>query len=330
MAGNDKTGQQPANKKPIEMRDAFGQALVQLGGEFPQMIVLDADLHTSSKAQYFKKAFPDRFVQVGIAEQNLFGIAAGLALTGFIPFPSTFAVFAARRALDQIGISICYPRLNVKIPGSYVGLPTSRAGSSHNCIEDISVMRALPNMRVADPGDNADLRAIMRAAMEVDGPVYFRVTRYTLPELFDLNHQFEWGRGVILRKGRDVSMFGTGIMTSFCLEAASLLEAESIDAEVVHLASIKPIDRELILDSASRTGCAVTAENATILGGFGSAVSEVLGEEFPVPIQRIGVRDRWVDSGGTKELFVHHGMQPEDIAAAARKVMVSRRRVMAR
>ncbi len=172
------------DRQPLEMRDAFGQALVELGSKLPKMIVLDADLHTSSKAQYFKEAFPDRFIQVGIAEQNLFGIAAGLALTGFIPFPSTFAVFAARRALDQIGISICYPKLNVKIPGSYVGLPTSRAGSSHNCIEDIAVMRALPNMRVADPGDNADLRAIMHAAVEVDGPVYFRITRYTMPDLF--------------------------------------------------------------------------------------------------------------------------------------------------
>ena len=330
MVVNNKAREQSRNQKPVEMRDAFGQTLVQLGGEFPQMIVLDADLHTSSKAQYFKKAYPDRFIQVGIAEQNLFGIAAGLALTGFIPFPSTFAVFAARRALDQIGISICYPRLNVKIPGSYVGLPTSRAGSSHNCIEDIAVMRALPNMRVADPGDNADLQAIMRAAIAVDGPVYFRVTRYTMPELFGPSHQFEWGKGVILRKGSDVSLFGTGMMTSFCLEAASLLEADSVDAEVVHLASIKPIDHELIVDSASRTGCAVTAENATILGGFGAAVSEVLGEECPVPIQRIGVRDRWVDSGGTKELFIHHGMQPEDIAAAARKAIKSKRKVMAR
>jgi transketolase len=304
------------------MREAFGQILVELGRKFPQMVVLDADLHTSSKALYFKQAFPDRFIQVGIAEQNLFGIAAGLALTGFIPFPSTFAVFAARRALDQIGISICYPRLNVKIPGSYVGLPTSRAGSSHNCIEDIAVMRALPNMRVADPGDNADLRAIMRAAIQMDGPVYFRVTRYTLPNLFSPDHSFEWGKGEILRKGRDVTLMGTGMMTSFCLEAARLLEADSIDAEVIHLASIKPIDSDLILDSTSRTGCAVTAENASILGGFGAAVSEVLAETCPVPVQRIGVRDRWVDSGGTQELFTHHGMQPADIAQAAKKAML--------
>jgi transketolase len=310
-----------SNGNSVEMRDAFGKALVELGSSCPQMVVLDADLHTSSKAQYFKKAYPDRFIQVGIAEQNLFGIAAGLALTGFIPFPSTFAVFASRRALDQVAISICYPRLNVKIPGSYVGLPTSRAGTSHNSIEDIAIMRSLPNIKVADPGDNADLRAIMRAAVETDGPVYFRVTRYTLPEIFDNEHRFEWGKGNLLRPGKDVTLFGTGMMTSFCVEAAKLLEKEGVYAEVVHLASIKPIDRELILSSVNRTGCAVSAENATIVGGFGAAVAEVLGEDCPVPLMRIGVRDRWVDSGGTQQLFTHHGMQPEDIVKAAKKAM---------
>jgi transketolase len=320
MAENERA-ERSENPPPLEMREVFGQTLVELGREFPQMIVLDADLHTSSKALYFKQAFPDRFIQVGIAEQNLFGIAAGLALTGFIPFPSTFAAFATRRALDQVAISICYPHLNVKIPGSYVGIPTSRAGSSHNCIEDIAVMRALPNLRVADPGDGADLRAIMRAAVEVDGPVYFRIPRYTLPPLFDPAHRFAWGQGAILRQGADVTLFGTGMMTHFCLQAACLLAEEHIEAEVIHLASIKPIDADLIAASAARTGCAVTAENATILGGFGSAVSEVLGERCPVPIERIGVRDRWVDSGGIQELFRHHGMTPEDIVGAARKVI---------
>lgn len=316
-------------QKPVEMRDAFGQALVELGHQYPHMIVLDADLHTSSKAGYFKKAFPNRFIQVGIAEQNLFGIAAGLALTGFIPFPSTFAVFATRRALDQVAISICYPKLNVKIPGSYVGLPTSRAGASHNCIEDIAVMRALPNMRVADPGDNADLRSIMHAAVEVDGPVYFRITRYTLPSLFGPDHKFEWGKGVLLRPGKDVTLFGTGLMTGFCLKAADLLASEGIEAEVVHMASIKPIDCDLILASVGRTRCAVTAENGTILGGLGSAVSEVLAEDCPSPLQRIGVRDRWVDSGGTNDLFTHHGMQPEDIAAAAKKAIRNKNKELA-
>jgi transketolase len=305
----------------LEMRDVFGQTLVELGAEHSNMVVLDADLHTSSKAGYFKKAYPDRFIQIGIAEQNLFGIAAGLALTGFIPFPSTFAVFATRRALDQIAISICYPKLNVKIPGSYVGLPTSRAGASHNCIEDIAVMRALPNMRVADAGDNADLRGIIQAAVAVEGPVYFRVTRYTLPDLFEQDHTFKWGKGNLLRVGSDVSLFGTGLMSGLCLQAADLLAQENISAEVVHMGSIKPIDQDLILQSVSKTGCAVTAENATIIGGFGGAVAEVLGELCPVPLQRVGVRDRWVDSGGIEELFTHHGMRPVDIAAAAKKVL---------
>lgn len=323
MAANSASG------AGVEMRDAFGQTLVELGRQYPRMITLDADLHTSSKATLFKKAFPDRFIQVGIAEQNLFGISAGLALSGFMPFPSTFAVFASRRALDQIAISICFPNLNVKIPGSYVGLPTSRAGASHNCIEDIAVMRALPNMRVADPADAADLRAIMHAAAEVHGPVYFRIARLTMPALFAADHRFEWGKGVLLRQGRDVTLFGTGIMTTFCLKAADLLRDGGIDAEVVHLASIKPIDRDLIASSAARTGCAVTAENATINGGFGAAVAEVLGETCPVPLRRIGVRDRWADSGGIKELFTHHGMQPEDIAAAARQALAAKRRVPA-
>ncbi|HRJ58640.1 MAG TPA: transketolase C-terminal domain-containing protein [Anaerolineales bacterium] len=311
----------------VEMRDAFGSTLVELGKKYPNMIMLDADLHTSSKATMFKKAYPDRFIQVGIAEQNLFGISAGIALSGFMPFPSTFAVFASRRALDQIAISICFPNLNVKIPGSYVGLPTSRAGASHNCIEDIAVMRALPNMRVADPADAADLRAIMYSAAEVNGPVYFRIARLAMPSIFGNDHVFEWGKGVLLRDGRDVTLFGTGIMTTFCLKAADLLASEGISAEVIHLASIKPIDANLIVESAGRTGCAVTAENATINGGFGSAVAEVLGEECPVPHQRIGVRDRWADSGGIKELFTHHGMQPEDIAAAAKKVIQQKSRV---
>lgn len=310
--------------QPLEMREAFGQALVDLGRDYPEMLVLDADLNTSSKAVTFKQAYPDRFIQIGIAEQNLFGISAGLALTGFVPFPSTFAVFASRRALDQIAISICYPKLNVKIPGSYVGVTTSRAGASHNCIEDLAIMRAMPNMRVADPGDNADLRAVMRAAMETPGPVYFRVTRYTLPDLFGPDHAFEWGKGVILRAGSDVTLFGTGLMTGFCVQAAELLSDEGVEAEVVHLASIKPIDRELIADSVRRTGCAVAAENASVIGGFGAAVAAILGETVPVPLQRIGVRDRWVDSGGIEELFAHHQMRPADIAAAAQRAMAQR------
>ena len=313
--------------RPLEMRDVFGQTLVELGKATSHMLVLDADLHTSSKAGYFKAAYPERFLQVGIAEQNLFGISAGLAIEGFIPFPCTFASFATRRALDQIAISICYPKLNVKIPGSYVGLPTSRAGVSHNCIEDIAVLRSIPNLRVADPGDNADMAAIMRAAMEVEGPVYFRVARYTHPHLFGPNHRFEWGKGELLRQGQDVSLFGTGMMSAFCIEAATLLEQEGISAEVVHLASIKPIDRELIAASAGRTGCAVSAENATVVGGFGAAVAEVLAETIPIPLIRVGVQDRFVQSGSTGDLFRIHQMRPEDIAQAARQALSLKERV---
>ena len=310
-----------AESKPLEMRDVFGQTLVELGKAYPRLLVLDADLHTSSKAGYFKAAFPERFLQVGIAEQNLFGISGGLAQEGFIPFPCTFASFAARRALDQIAITICYPGLNVKIPGSYAGVPTSRAGASHNCIEDIAVMRSLPNMRVADPGDNADLRAIMRAAMQIEGPVYFRVTRYTFPDLFGGGHTFAWGKGEILRPGRDVSLFGAGMMTGLCLKAAQSLEQAGIDAEVVHLASIKPIDTELIAASVGKTGCAVAAENASVIGGLGAAVAEALGETVPAPLARIGVQDRFVNSGGTADLLRLHHMLPEDIVEAARKVI---------
>ncbi len=310
----------------IEMRDAFSAALVELGGERQDVVVLDADLHTSAKTSAFMAAFPDQFVQVGIAEQNLFGIAAGLALEGSIPFPSTFAAFAARRALDQIAISIAYPALNVKIPGSYAGLPTSRAGASHDSIEDLAVMRALPNMRVADPGSNADLRAVMRTAVDTPGPVYFRITRVTIPELFGPDHAFAWGRGVRVRDGGDATLFGTGMMTWLCLLAADLLARDGIEAEVVHLASIKPIDTDLILASVTRTGCAVTAENATVIGGFGSAVLEAMADVEPVPVVRVGVLDRWINSGSMSDLFTHHAMQPEDIATAARRAIAARDR----
>jgi len=314
----------PESNELPELRDAFGQTLLELGAEYENLLFLDADLHTSTKATLFKERYPDRFYQIGIAEQNLFGVSGGLALEGYTPFASTFAAFAARRALDQVSITIAYPKLNVKIPGSYVGVPTSRAGASHNCIEDLAVMRATPNMLVADPGTNADLAAVMRAAAEVEGPVYFRVARLAVPELFGDDHVFRWGEGVTLQCGDDVTLFGTGIMTERCVRAADLLKKDGISAEVVHLASVKPIDEELIATSVQKTGCCVTCENANINGGLGSAVAEVLGERFPAPLQRIGVRDRFVESGGVEELFSEHRMQPEHIAHAAKESMRTR------
>lgn len=310
-----------ANSVEKDMRDAFGQTLVELGHQYKNLIFLDADLHTSTKASYFKKAFPDRFIQVGIAEQNLFGISAGLASEGYIPMPSTFAVFASRRALDQIAISICFPKLNVIIPGSYVGVPTSRAGGSHNSIEDIAIMRAIPNMKVADPLCNNDLSAIMRTSLETGGPVYFRITRYDVPEFFGASHHFEWGKGITMREGSDVTLFGTGVMTWKAMQAAEELEKAGISADVVHLASIKPIDKELILKSVSKTGCAVTVENASTSGGFGDAVLEVISENHPVPVSKIGVVDSFIESGGIEELFSHYKMQPEHINAAAMKMI---------
>ena len=305
----------------MDMRDIFADTLVELGAEFPKILVLDADLNTSSKTVKFLNRYPQRFVQVGIAEQNLFGIAAGLASEGYIPFPSTFACFAARRACDQIAISIAFPNLNVKIPGSYAGLPTSQCGASHNAIEDIAIMRAIPNMRVVDPGDHHELRAVMRAAVLHQGPVYFRITRLTLPDLFKRDHVFEWGKGARLREGTDVTLVGTGMMTSLCMRAAEMLAASGVNAEVLHMGSIKPLDNELLIASARRTGAVLTVENASIIGGLGSAVAEALGEGYPVPLKRIGVQDRFVDSGGINELFTHHRMQPEDIAAAARQLI---------
>lgn len=307
-----------------EMRTAFGEALVQFGRQDQRIVVLDNDVNTTSMTVLFRQALPDRFIEIGIAEKNLFGTAAGLATTGYIPFATTFAVFATRCALDQIAISICYPRLNVKIPAHYIG--GSRAGASHIAFEDLAVMRALPNMRVADPADNADLRAVMRAALAVEGPVYFRVSKLAVPPLFHGAHRFEWGRGIILRPGHDVSVFATGMMTVMALEAAKLLAAEGIEAEVAHLASIKPIDAELIAVSVARTGCAVSAEHASIHGGFGAAVAEVLGERAPVPLRRIGFRDSWVHSGDINQILDRYGLRPRDIVAAAREAIAAKER----
>jgi len=309
---------------PEEMRDVFGKTLVELGEEYPEVVVLDADLHTSSKAVYFKRAFPTRFIQCGIAEQNMFGIAAGLATQGFIPFPSTFAAFATTRALDQISISIAYPNLNVKIPGSYAGVPTSRAGASHNAITDLAIMRATPNMRVADPGDNRELRSLMYGAVQSAGPVYFRITRYTLPDLFGDDYAFAWGKGARLQEGADVTLIGTGMMTGLCLEAAELLARDGLWAEVLHCGSLKPIDADLVANSALKTGAVVTTENASVIGGLGSAVAQVVGARAAAVLRHIGVPDRFTESGGVRELLAHYHMCPEDIAAAAREASEAR------
>jgi transketolase len=306
-----------------EMRLAFAETLVELGRADPRIVVLDNDVDLTSLTSLFRVAFPTRFIELGIAEKNVFGTAAGLAASGFVAVPTTFASFAARCALDQIIVSITQPGLNVKIPGHYIG--GSKAGASHIAIEDIAIMRSLPNMRVADPVDNNDLRAVMRAAFAVDGPVYFRVSKLALPDVFGPDHTFEWGKGEVLREGSDVSIFSTGMLTLMAIEAARLLALEGISAEVIHLASIKPIDAELIAASACKTGCAVAAENSTVLGGFGAAVAEVLSESCPIPLRRIGYRDEWAHSASINDLLAHHHMTATDVAEAARTSMAARK-----
>ncbi len=305
-----------------EMRRAFADELVELGGHEPRLVVLDNDVGLTSLSQAFRDRFPERYIDLGIAEKNLFGTAAGLAAAGFIAMPTTFAVFATRCALDQVSISIAYPGLDVKIPGHYIG--GSRAGASHIAVEDLAVYRALPNMRVADPADNGELRRVMRSALATPGPVYFRVSKLAVPDILGADVPFDWGRGMILRDGTDVTLFGTGLMTTMSLHAAELLAADGISAEVVHLASVKPLDVDLVAASAARTGAAVASEYASINGGFGSAVAEALAERCPVPMRRIGYRDIWPHSGSIEQVLERYQLRPTDIAQAARDAIADK------
>jgi transketolase len=306
----------------VEMRRAFAEELVALGEREPRLVVLDNDVGLTT--QRFRERFPERYIDLGVAEKNLFGTAAGLAAAGLIAMPTTFAVFATRCALDQVAISIAYPGLDVKIPGHYIG--GSRAGASHIAVEDLAVYRALPNMRVADPVDNGELVRVMRSAIDTSGPVYYRVSKLAVPDVLEEATPFRWGQGHILRPGSDVSLFGTGLMTTMSLRAAELLGADGISAEVVHLASVKPLDVDLVAASARRTGAAVAAEYASINGGFGSAVAEALVERCPVPMRRIGYRDEWSHSGSIDQLLERHRLRPADIADAARAALADKTR----
>ena len=309
----------------VEMREVFGRMLVELARENPNIIVLDADLNTSTRTDLFLAEFPKRFVQCGIAEQNMFGIAAGLATMGCIPFPTTFAVFATKRACDQVSISIAYPKLNVKIPGCYPGLPTGKAGATHQSIEDLAIMRATPYFLVVDPGDHEELRQVMRAAVAWDGPVYFRVTRPAVPDITPPGYKFQWGKAVNLRPGTDVTLIGTGFMTYYCLLAADILAKEGLKVRVDHHPCLKPMDKDMVLQAAKETGGIVTAENHSIIGGLGSAVAEVLAEGMPVPMERVGIRDKFVETGEVPDLFVKYQVQPDDIAGAVRRVIARKK-----
>lgn len=309
-----------------EMREAFGRCLVELGRDYPGLFVLDADLNTSTRTVLFMEAFPKRFVQVGIAEQNLVGIAAGLALEGKIPLACTFADFLSKRACDQVSISIAYPRLNVKLAGAYPGLFAGKTGATHQSVQDLANMRAMPNMRVVAPCDNGELRQVMKAAMDYDGPVYFRVSRLALPDLLPPGTGFTWGKGVVLRPGTDVTLVGTGVASHWAMEAAASLAGEGIDARVLHMPCLKPFDRSLAAAAARETGALVAVENHSVIGGLGGAVAETLGEEYPAPVVRVGVPDRFVETGEDDELRQAYGLATQDIVAAARRAMALKER----
>jgi len=305
----------------VALRDTWGETLSELGSLNRNLVVLDGDLANSTRADIFQQAHPDRFFELGIAEQNIVGMAAGLATVGFIPWISTFAAFVAKRALDQIRVVVAQPHLNVKLCGAYSGILTSKTGKTHQSVEDIAVFRAMPGMVTLAPADANELRAAMFAMMEYDGPVYLRVTRDASPVIFPRNHQFRIGKSILLREGSDVGLISTGPQTIRTLIAAELLAADGIAASVLHVPTLKPFDEDAIVEMATRTGCVVTSEDHSIIGGLGGAVAETLGEHFPTPMRRIGIRDTFGESGPNDAILQKYGMTPEHIAAAARDVM---------
>ncbi|SHE65962.1 transketolase family protein [Desulforamulus putei] len=311
--------------KKIATRDAYGQELVRLGADNKDVVVLDADLSKSTKTHDFMKNYPDRFFNMGIAESNMMATAAGLAAVGKIPFASTFAVFATGRAFEQIRNSICYPRLNVKIAATHAGVTVGEDGGSHQSVEDIAIMRALPGMTVFVPADAVETAAAIRAAAEIKGPVYIRLGRSGVPVLHGEDFKFIPGEAVTLREGTDVALIATGIMVAVALEAAETLAAEGISALVLDVHTIKPLDIFAVVEAARKCGAVVTAEEHSIIGGLGSAVAETLSEHHPVPMQRIGVRDTFGESGKPEELLQHFGLTATHIAEAARKVIAKKK-----
>ena len=300
--------------KMIATRESYGKTLAELGAENPNIVVLDADLAGSTKTAVFGKAFPERHINCGIAEGNMMSVAAGLAASGKTVFASSFAMFASGRAYEQIRNSIGYPRLNVKIGASHAGISVGEDGATHQCNEDFAIMRSIPGMVVICPSDDVEAKAAVRAAAEYDGPVYLRLGRLAVPVFNDPEtYKFEWGKGVIMKEGTDVSIFATGLEVNEALGAAKLLEADGINAEVISIHTIKPIDKELVAASAKKTGKVVTVEEHSIIGGLGSAVCEALSETLPTPVLRIGINDVYGESGPAKALIAKYGLDSEGI-----------------
>ena len=290
--------------KKIATRESYGNALKELGAENPNVIVLDADLAGATKTGVFKKAFPDRFFDCGIAESNMMAIAAGIATTGRIPFCSTFAMFAAGRAYEQVRNAVGYPHLNVKIGATHAGVSVGEDGATHQCNEDIALMRTIPGMTVICPADDVEARAAVKAAAEYVGPVYLRFGRLAVPVFNDeATYKFEIGKGILLREGTDLTIVATGLCVNSALEAAEKLAADGVSAEVINIHTIKPLDEELVLASAKKTGKVVTVEEHSVIGGLGSAVCDVLSEKLPTPVKKIGVYDTYCESGPAVKLL---------------------------
>lgn len=307
--------------KKLATRVGYGNALLEIGKTNENVIVMDADLAAATQTGVFKKEFPERFFDAGIAEGNMMSIAAGLASTGKTVFASSFAMFAAGRAFEQIRNSICYPNLNVKIGATHGGISVGEDGATHQCCEDIGIMRTIPNMKIINPADAVEAEAAVKAAVDIDGPVYMRFGRLAVPVIFGDDYKFEFGKGRELRSGNDITVIATGLMVAEALEAYEVLKTEGINARVINIHTIKPIDRDIIIKAAKETGRLITVEEHSIIGGLGSAVAEVVSEEYPVPVHRIGVNDRFGESGPALELLKIYGLSSENIVKTVKSVL---------
>ena len=309
-----------ADVKKIATRDSYGKALAALGEAHPDLVVLDADLAGATKTATFQKAFPDRHFDCGIAEANMVCVAAGLSTTGLVPFASSFAMFAAGRAFEQVRNSVGYPHLNVKIGATHGGLSVGEDGASHQCCEDFALMRSIPGMVVMSPADDVEARAMVKAAYEYVGPVYMRFGRAAVPVIHEEDYQFEIGKGEVLKDGQDVAIIANGLMVAEALEAAETLKAEGIEAMVINMATIKPLDNELVLSAAKKCGKVITCEEHSIIGGLGEAVCGVLSEKCPTLVRRIGVNDEFGHSGPAAALLKQFGLSADHIVEVAKEL----------
>lgn len=299
--------------KKIATRESYGKALVELGKEHEDLVVLDADLALATKTCLFRDEFPDRHIDCGIAEANMISVAAGIATTGVVPFASSFAMFAAGRAFEQIRNSVGYPHLNVKIAATHAGISVGEDGATHQCNEDIALMRTIPGMVVINPSDDVEAGAAVKAAYEYNGPVYLRFGRLAVPVIHDENYKFEMGKAEVLQKGRDVTIMATGLCVSQALDAAKQLEADGIAAEVINVHTIKPLDEETLIASAKKTGRVVTVEEHSVIGGLGSAVSDLMAKTLYAKVMKIGIQDTYGESGPALELIKKYGLDADSI-----------------